>query len=228
MKSQPFSDKPTAPAGLKHNRGYRTRLWIRPESMTFRRLFAVHFTAMADGVHRTAFPVAGYLGSFAFDWHDPDHARKLLVGQRLCKHSRQILGSLMDDSTGEWLLCNQPDAAAAVSCVDADFVAQGCLHSQSVKGGPGVYFISNGRNAVKIGKAGTCINSRFVNLQIASPDTLRIVAVIADPDPGSLEDRLHAMLADRRIRGEWFAISDAEAISLAIENGGRALRESSC
>lgn len=225
MKPSPVSDQTSAPAGLKYNRGYRTRLWIRPDGMSFRRLFAVHFTSMQDGIHRTPFQVTGYLGSFAFNWHEPEHARKLLITQRLNKHSRQLLGSLLDEESGEWLLCNQIDATAAASCNDANYVAQRCLYDQSVKGNSGVYFISNGRNAVKIGKSGSCVNARFMNLQVASPDALRIVAVIADPRPGDLEARLHELLASKRIRGEWFAISEPEAVSLAIENGGRQINE---
>ena len=223
MKPRPVSDQSSAPAGLKYNRGYRARLWVRPDSLTFRRLFAVHFACLLDGVNRTAFPVVGYLGSFAFDWHDPEHARQLLVVQPSSKHSRQMLGSLLDASDGEWLLCNELDAEAAVACHDSEFVAHHCLRSQSVKGTAGVYFVSNGRNAVKVGKSRNCIDTRFMNLQIANPDPLRIIAVVSGPDPCHLEARLHQLLASKRIRGEWFAISDAEAIALAIENGGQEL-----
>lgn len=221
----PISDQTNAPAGLKYNRGYATRLWVRPDSMSFRKLFAVHFTSMHDGVHRTALDVAGYLGGFVFDWHNPEHARSLLVAQRITKHSRRLLGSLVDEGGGEWLLCNQPNSSAAASCPDANYVAHRCLCDHAIKGSPGVYFISNGRNAVKIGKSRHCINSRFLTLQTASPDALRVLAVIADPSPCDIELHLHELLESKRIRGEWFAISDAEAISLAVQNGGRELNE---
>ena len=223
MQESTLTCPPIAPAGLKYCRGYRTRFWIRPESMSFRKLFAVHFTAMSDGVHRTARAVMGFFGDFAFDWNDPAHARELLVQSGASKHSMRLFGSLTDCSSGEWLLTNQPDATAAVTCADAEFVAQHCLHEQAIKGNCGVYFISNGRNAVKVGKSGACIKNRFVTLQTATPDPLQVVAVIADPDPAVLEKRLHAMLESKRIRGEWFAISDEEAVAIAIENGGRAI-----
>lgn len=218
-----MTSTPAAPAGLKYSRGYRTRFWLRPDSMSFRRLFAVHFMPMPDGIHRNVFSVSGFLGAFAFEWQNPTHARKLLVHNSTGKHSRQLLGTLIDESCGEWLLCNQLDGTAAASCSDADYVAQRCLHMQAITGNSGVYFITNGRNAVKIGKSGSCISHRFVSLQIANPDALRVVAAIADPDPSALESRLHAMLDAKRIRGEWFSLTDAEAIEIAVTHGGRAI-----
>lgn len=217
-----------APAGLKHSRGTIARFWVRPETVSFRRLFAVHFAPMVDCVHRTTYQVAGYLGSFDFNWGDPSHAKKLLLGQRIRKHSRQLFGSLLDEGTGEWLLCNQLDAMAAETCEDANYVAQRVFYDHAIKGNSGVYFISNGRNAVKIGQSGNCMNTRFITLQVASPDPLRILAVIPDPRPSILEDMIHEMLAPKRIRGEWFAMSDEEAVAVAIENGGRSISVLPC
>jgi hypothetical protein len=228
MKESPLTCPPHAPAGLKYNRGFETRFWVRPDTASFRRLFAVHFALMFDGVHASAFAVTGYLGAFPFNWHDPQHACQLLVANRTGRHSRQLLGSLLRDGSGEWLLCNQPDSAAAMSCEDAKYVAQRCEHDRQIKGLPGVYFISNGRGAVKIGKSGNCINARFVSLQIANPDTLRVVAVIADPSPDALEAAIHSGLAAKRLRGEWFAMHDDEAIALAKQHGGRAVTIISC
>lgn len=223
MKESPMTCPPHAPAGLKYNRGFRTRFWVRPDSVSFRKLFAVHFAPMFDGVHCNAFSVSGYLGSFAFNWDDPGHACKLLVTTSASRHSRHLFGSLLSESSGEWLLCNQPDAAAAADCEDAKYVAQRCLNDHGSKGTSGVYFISNGRGFVKIGKSGSCMRSRFIALQIACPETLRVVAVIADPSPDALEAALHARLAAKRIRGEWFAMDDQEAISVATAHGGRAV-----
>lgn len=214
-----------APAGLKHGHGNIARFWVRPDAISFRRLFAVHFAPMPDGVHRTAYQVSGYLGSFRFDWSDPTHAKTLLLHQRISKHSRQLFGSLLDEGTGEWLLCNQQDSASASACDDADYVARRCMYDRAVKGNSGVYFISNGRNAVKIGQSGNCMNSRFISLQMANPEPLRVLAVIPDSRPSVLEQILHEILASKRIRGEWFAMSDDEAVLLAIENGGRKINE---
>lgn len=225
MKESPMTCPPHAPAGLKYNRGPRARFWVRTDSVSFRKLFAVHFAAMFDGVHAHAFLTAGYLGSFAFDWENPEHVYKLLVTTSAGKHSRYLFGSLLSEGSGEWLLCNQPDAATALLCDDAKYVSQRCLNDSGVKGNAGVYFISNGRGAVKIGKSGSCIQSRFISLQTASPDPLQIVAVIADPSPETLEADLHLRLANKRIRGEWFAMDDAEAVAIAIGHGGRAIAQ---
>jgi hypothetical protein len=223
MKDSTLKYPPDAPAGLKYAKGFRTRFWLRPESMTFRRLYAVHFAAMADGVDRNAFPVAGYLGSFEFDWGVPQHACKLLVAQSVAKNSLQTFRSLVDESGGEWLLCNKLDEAAAKSCEDAEYVAQRCHHDHSIRGLSGVYFVSNGRGAVKVGNSGACIGNRFVTLQTSTPETLRVVAVIAHPTPRDLESSLHRKLARHKIRGEWFSMTEDEAVAVAVEHGGRAL-----
>ena len=223
MQESTLTCPPTAPAGLKYCRGYRTRFWIRPESMSFRRLFAVQFNSMTDGVRRHGKPVAGYLGGFDFNWHDATHVRKLLVHAGPGKRSLELFGTLMDYGGDQWLLCNQPDVTTAITCHDAEYVAHRCLHSRSIKDSTGVYFITNGRNAIKVGKSSTCIDKRFMALQIANPDDLRVLAVIIDPSPEAIEKRLHSMLESKRIRGEWFAMSDEEAVAIAIENGGRAI-----
>lgn len=223
IKDSPLTCPSQAPAGLKYNRGYRTRFWLRPEIMSFRRLFAVHFAPMLDGVHRTAFQVVGHLGAFEFNWLDPQHANTLLVSSSFSNHSRQLFGNLLAESAGEWLLSNDRSGQAAKNCPDADYVAQRCHYDHSIKGTSGVYFISNGNGAVKVGKSRKCIGSRFADIQVSNPDALRVVAVIATPDPTALEARLQNHLSSKRIRGEWYAISDAEAITIATENGGKKL-----
>lgn len=218
--SDPMTNPPHAPAGLKYNRGYSARFWVRPDMASFKNLFAVHF-ALVDGVvHVNAFRVRGYLGSFAFDWGMPDHASKLLIATRTGPHSRAMFGQLLADGLGEWLLCNKPDAKAAATCSDAAYVRHRVACEANAYGHAGIYFISNGRGAIKIGLSSKCMQGRHISLQIANPDTLRVVAIVADPDPASLEAEIHASLAGRRIRGEWFAITDAEAVEIAKKNGG--------
>jgi hypothetical protein len=214
---------PDAPAGLKFARGFRTRFWLRPDRMSFRRLYAVHFAPMDDAVDRNAFVVSGYLGSFEFNWHTPLHACKLLVEHSGVKNSLETFRSLVDQGCGEWLLCNAKDADDAKGCEDSGYVAQRCHYEHAVKGLSGVYFVSNGRGSVKVGNSSAGIGQRFMTLQTATPDRLRVVAVIAHPDPRIIEARLHQRLSSKQIRGEWFAMSDEEAVAIAVENGGRPL-----
>jgi hypothetical protein len=214
---------PDAPAGLKFARGFRTRFWLRPDSMSFRRLYAVHFAPMDDAVDRNAFVVSGYLGSFEFNWHASLHACKLLVAHSGVRNSLETFGSLVDQGCGEWLLCNAKDADDAKGCEDSGYVAQRCHYDSAVKGLSGVYFVSNGRGSVKVGNSVSGIGQRFMTLQTATPDRLRVVAVIAHPDPRILEARLHQMLSSKQIRGEWFEMTDEEAVAIAVKNGGRPL-----
>ncbi len=224
MPEGPLTSTPATPFGLKYNRGYRARFWLRPESSTFAGLYAVHFAATDDGVRSTSHTVHGYLGSFDFDWCNPAHIAVLIVRNRINPARHELFGRLLSSSgCGEWLLCNAADAGAATSSSDALYVRQRCQHDQTIDSVSGVYFVSNGRGAVKIGFSDECMGRRFSALQTANADALAVVAYIADPHPLDLEKQLHMQLKSKRIRGEWFAMSDGEAVAIALGLGGCAL-----
>lgn len=228
MDIGPMTCPANAPAGLKYNRGYHTRFWVRPDAITFSSLWAVNFSVTEDGINSTAFRVGGYLGGFVFNWHMPEHATKLLICHDSVSESWQTFGALLNESHGEWLLTNQHDAEAARLCDDAAYVAQKCLHDDAIKDVAGVYFVSNGRGAVKVGNSSRSIGGRFASLQTATPDALRVVAIIPSPKPLGLESQLHALLHAKRIRGEWFAMTDEEAVLLAESRGGTKVDEFLC
>lgn len=223
MPSDAMTNPPHAPAGLKYARGYAGRFWVRTDSASFRNLFALHFAVVLDALHVNAFRVHGYLGEFAFDWSQADHATKLLLSTQVSPQARVLFGQLISTGLGEWLLCNAPDADSAKSSIDAKYVGHRCLSESATYGRAGVYFISNGRGAVKIGKSHNCMEKRYITIQIANPDPLRVVAVIANPSPDALEKAIHEALGAVRIRGEWFAMSDAEAVEMAVRHGGAAV-----
>ena len=219
-----LTSTPATPAGLKYNRGYKSRFWLRPDSSVFMSLFAVHFAATDDGVRATPHTVHGYLGSFDFDWCNPAHINELIVRNRSNPARHELFGRLLSSGgCGEWLLCNAADAGAAIASSDASYVRQRCQHDQVLDSVAGVYFVSNGRGAVKIGFSDECMGRRFSALQTANADTLAVVAYIADPHPLDLEKKLHMQFKSKRIRGEWFAMSDGEAAAIAIGLGGHIL-----
>lgn len=64
-----------------------------------------------------------------------------------------------------------------------------------------VYFISNGKGAIKIGSAMN-LRKRLNGLQTSNPDKLEVLAAI--PALGQEEFDLHQKFAHLRLNGEWF------------------------
>lgn len=58
-----------------------------------------------------------------------------------------------------------------------------------------------GHRFVKIGKT-TNVDTRFSQLQTASPFDLRFIDIIE----GDHESKIHELLAAQRVRGEWFVL----------------------
>ena len=66
-----------------------------------------------------------------------------------------------------------------------------------------IYFIQSGDDGpIKIGQAQDVFR-RLSGLQVASPETLKVIGVIEGVSPKH-EKRLHRRFAKYRIRGEWF------------------------
>lgn len=211
-----------SPAGLKFSEPRGFRFWMRPDCVSFDGLYAVSVVDQQDGIITSAFPVVGYLGNFAFDWNLPEQAMSLVLSVIEGGKSLMTFAQAGSSYGHEWLLCNAESEADAIASKDAEFVRQWLRHNERFKGFKGVYFASNGRGCVKIGKSDNCLLSRLRALQIASPEELRIVAAIPTPNAIEVESRLHKKHKPARIRGEWFAITDDEAIASAEEFGGSA------
>ena len=80
-----------------------------------------------------------------------------------------------------------------------------------------VYVISSAGEYYKIGVAKNPIR-RMVALQISSPVQLSIVAVADWPD--AAERRVHAVLRQHRVRGEWFRpCAELRELIAAIQAG---------
>lgn len=75
--------------------------------------------------------------------------------------------------------------------------------------GPGrVYLLRSGTH-YKIGKTDQP-GRRFRDLQTLVPETLVEVHVLETDDPAGIELYWHRRFADKRIRGEWFELTDAD------------------
>ena len=67
-----------------------------------------------------------------------------------------------------------------------------------------VYFISNGKNLIKIGYSKDPIK-RLAALQTASPDRLSLLAI--KPGKKDVESQLHEEFKESRMEGEWFQLT---------------------
>jgi hypothetical protein len=81
-----------------------------------------------------------------------------------------------------------------------------------------VYLIASGGNIIKIGKAND-VGKRVRALQTGQPFSLRIIhrIEVAQNDVLKLEKAIHKKLKRYVLRGEWFRIEPAVAISAAKE-----------
>lgn len=79
-----------------------------------------------------------------------------------------------------------------------------------------VYLIASGRNIIKVGKADD-VRKRVRGLQTASPFEMQIFHTIevSSEHVGALEKLIHKRLKRYHLRGEWFCIERALAVSIA-------------
>jgi hypothetical protein len=87
-----------------------------------------------------------------------------------------------------------------------------------------VYFIQiNGMQPIKIGYTtdpkGT---DRFDSAKTYAPFGVTYVANIPSSNASKLERELHEKFGDKRLNGEWFDISQAQAYKIAMQYGGNA------
>lgn len=90
-----------------------------------------------------------------------------------------------------------------------------------------VYWIGWGGLPVKVGYT-VNVATRLDELQVACPYRLMLLRLV--PGDTRLEDELHKLYGEKRIRGEWFALNETdvlvniEPIRQIVWNRGSALR----
>lgn len=196
-------------------------LWFRQTSYrSYKNVYAVCLNRDGHQCSHTVHRVHGALGN-------GPHFAGFLIKSEVRKHSLAAIsdkfasGLTKDTRGGHWVIveAESPEAAADhadVSVVRDDMMRDGVGHVFC-----GVYFISNGRGAVKIGQTASNIRVRLSQLQGASPYRLKVCAVIDTADQKRLERELHNENKYRRLEGEWFEMTEAEAIEIAVSRGGR-------
>lgn len=210
-----------APAGLVFKRFSDLCYWVRPAEVSFRSLWAVEISADCGQVTAIAMRVAGYHGTFAFDWHDSSHVGNVFV-QSHRPHGLMAVQECIRPRD-VWVFCNAKSRKDARHHPDVSFVASRINAREYCNDLTGVYFISNGRGAIKIGLSDRRMYARLSCLQQANPDQLTVAAVIPAARPEALEHELHLRFAKRRIRNEWFAMTEDEAREVAVQLGGFSL-----
>ena len=209
---------------LHRKNGCGWTLWYRRmDYRSFRRVYAVHVTRNGDRCIMDCHRVRGVLAN-------GDHFHSFLVRS---KRQPRWLAAISDkfssfDDTdkrgGHWVIVEADDDQAAIRHEDVREIAEEIM-SDSGAVFCGVYFISNGVGAVKIGQTTTAIAIRLTQLQSASAYKLKVVAAVMTDKQKKLEAVLHKELRDRRLCGEWFRLTDEEAIAIAASHGGEAIRQ---
>lgn len=70
---------------------------------------------------------------------------------------------------------------------------------------PAVYFAQCGEEGpVKIGWTAGPVEARLRQLQVGSPEELRLLGTLHTEDAAELERELHGRFASYRVRGEWY------------------------
>lgn len=126
----------------------------------------------------------------------------------------------------DWVIVEADSADAAMSHDDVLDVRHDIMHPHP-KAFCGVYFASNGHGCIKVGQTAYPLATRLAQIQAGSPYRLYVCATIASGDRKAIEKQIHRSLADRRLHGEWFSMTDAEAVAIAQQYGGRATPVSS-
>lgn len=119
-----------------------------------------------------------------------------------------------------WVIVEARSSEDAIASDDVASVREELMNPYP-KSFNGVYFASNGKGCVKVGQTTYPLETRLAQLQAGSPYKLYVCASITTDDRKAVEKRIHQSLKSSRLHGEWFSMSDAEAIAIAKQHGGR-------
>jgi len=204
----------------KQQYGYWT-LWCRRFGYrSYRNVYAVFIARDGDACHQEAHKVYGTLANGA-------RFHGFLIRSQVRKHCYAALSDAFswglkskERRGGHWVIVQAAGPDEALTHNDVCAVRDDVMQDGASNSFCGVYFISNGNGAVKIGQTSSSLTQRVGTLQGGSPYPLRVVALVHTTSQKKLEAELHREHKDRRLAGEWFAMSDAEAVAIAESKGG--------
>lgn len=78
-----------------------------------------------------------------------------------------------------------------------------------------VYVLRGADNQYKVGIA-TDVRSRLASIQTSYPHRLTVLTCKLVADAPAVEAALHAQLAEHRLAGEWFKLTDSQALELCV------------
>jgi len=173
-------------------------IWTRSfHPRSFRNLYAVKVVREMDSVVKRVRRVHGVL------CHGKTFKSFLLpsLGR---KHSLCELNSDTREWWGHWVIVKAESAQAAESHEDVLFIEQQLTYAEWHS------------------RLTSPLKQRLTTIQLGSPSRVYVVAVIASSDLKRLEREIHKTLRHKRLSGEWFSMSDDEAVRLAESLGGAA------
>lgn len=199
-------------------------LWCRQFSYrSYRNVYAVYMCRNNDQCHQEVHRVRGVLGNgqgfagFLIKSEVRKHALAAISDKFSSGLSKQTRG-------GHWVIVEAACPEEALAHEDTLLIRKDMMSDRVGNVFCGVYFISNGRGAVKIGQTASNISIRLAQLQSASPYRLKVCALIDSSDQKRLEREIHKSLKDYRLEGEWFEMTEKQAVEIAVSHGGRSAR----
>jgi hypothetical protein len=187
---------------------------------SFRRVYAVYVCREKDECIVDPHKVRGILAS-------GQHFAAYLVKSQIRKHSLTAISNVYgsgfkDDKTGgHWVIVKADSESEAASHEDVLLIKNEIMKPSVSDVFCGVYFISNGIGAVKIGRTTCNVRHRISQLQSTSAYKLYACALIDTQHHKALERSLHREWKALRMEGEWFQMSDEKAAEIAVSHGGR-------
>lgn len=197
-------------------------LWCRRFGFrSYKNVYAVWLCREKNECQQQSHRVYGALGN-------GEHFQGFLVRSQVRKHAFAALsdsfacGFKQRHEGGHWVVVEATSPEHSLEHEDVVAVREMLMANEDHSVFCGVYFISNGHGAVKIGQTASNIGLRLSQLQAASAYPLRVCALIDTTSQRKLEHKLHREYKHLLMRGEWFSLTEPEAIEIAIRNGGRA------
>jgi len=199
-------------------------LWCRQFGYrSYRNVYAVFMARDGEDFHQEVHRVHGALGN-------GKHFAGFLIRSQVRKHAYAALSNAFcqglrskERRGGNWVIVEAESPEKALAHEDVVEVREDMMQIGPTHSFCGVYFISNSRGAVKIGNTSSSVTQRLATLQAGSAYPLRLVALIHTTSHKRLEAELHQKLKHLRLEGEWFELTEDQAVAIAKNHGGMAV-----